>query len=154
MFEKSENSRKPRRLRGRQVRGGKGQLTDSGTRVPLIVSRPGSIAAGAVSEALIDFSDFLPTFAELGGKPDKSNQLDGVSFAHLLTGVQRPGRMWAYSESRGKYWVRDQRFKLYSTGAFYDLQSDPDERLNLRKNPPVAATARLQALRKALRSLQ
>ena len=141
-------------FRGRQVRGGKGQLTDSGTRVPLIVSRPGSIAAGAVSEALIDFSDFLPTFAELGGKPAKSNQLDGVSFAHLLTGVQRPGRMWAYSESRGKYWVRDQRFKLYSTGAFYDLQSDPDERRNLRKNPPAAAAARLKALRKALRSLQ
>ena len=142
-------------FRGRRVQGGKGRLTDSGTHVPLIVSRPGSLAAGATSDALIDFSDFLPTFAALGGQADLPDALDGVSFANLLDGATQGKRSWAYSESKSKkYWVRDQRFKLYSNGAIYDLQTDPDETHDLQAQPPAAATQRLAALRRALQSLK
>ncbi|MEC9227486.1 MAG: sulfatase-like hydrolase/transferase, partial [Verrucomicrobiota bacterium] len=53
-------------ISGRGVRGGKGQTTNAGTHVPLIVKGPG-IKSGAVYPGLIDFSDFLPTFCEIAG---------------------------------------------------------------------------------------
>ncbi|GIT29836.1 MAG: hypothetical protein Ct9H300mP1_18820 [Planctomycetaceae bacterium] len=34
------------RLNGREIRGGKGRMTDAGTRVPLVVRWPGTVAAG------------------------------------------------------------------------------------------------------------
>ena len=54
------------RQNGRNVAGGKGLLNDRGTRVPLIANWPMSIAPGSVSEDLVDFSDWLPTVAEIG----------------------------------------------------------------------------------------
>ena len=50
----------------RTVAGGKGTMTDAGTRVPLIAAWPGVVKPGAVCDDLIDFSDFLPTFVKLG----------------------------------------------------------------------------------------
>ena len=49
------------------VPGGKGELTDGGTNVPLIASWPRVIDGGEVVDDLVDFSDFLPTFANLAG---------------------------------------------------------------------------------------
>ena len=43
-----------------KVAGGKGKMTDAGTRVPLIASWPGTISADSYPD-LVDFSDFLPT---------------------------------------------------------------------------------------------
>jgi arylsulfatase A-like enzyme len=52
---------------GRMVQGGKGKLNDLGTRVPMIANWKGRIAGGQVIDDLVDFSDLLPTFADLGG---------------------------------------------------------------------------------------
>ncbi|WP_146530570.1 sulfatase-like hydrolase/transferase [Novipirellula artificiosorum] len=53
---------------GRVVRGGKAKMSEqNGTAMPFIVSCPGTVPAGIETDALIDFSDMLPTFAELGG---------------------------------------------------------------------------------------
>ena len=117
------------KIDGRAVQGGKGQLTDGGTHVPLIANWPGHVAAGSRCDDLIDFSDFLPTLAELGKVSlPESETIDGHSFTTSLWGDGRTARQWAYSEGRsGRRYARTQRFKLYSSGEFFDMLSDPDE---------------------------
>ncbi len=115
---------------GSMVQGGKGKLNDWGTRVPLIANWPGVIKPKQVVSDLVDFSDFLPTFADLtGGKTPKNVELNGQSFAKRLLGKGIAPRKWAYSESRGSaQYVRTQRYKLYNDSRFFDLSSDPEER--------------------------
>jgi len=53
----------------REIPGGKGNLSDDGTHVPLLASRPGSIRPKSVSDRLVDMSDFLPTLETLRQRP-------------------------------------------------------------------------------------
>ena len=53
-------------MNGRKIPGGKGKLTDWGTRVPTIANWPGVIKPGQSWDDLVDFSDILDTL-ELGG---------------------------------------------------------------------------------------
>ena len=46
----------------------KGTMLEGGSRVPLIVNWPGTTPAGKVLQDLTDFTDFLPTFAELAAR--------------------------------------------------------------------------------------
>jgi len=128
---------------GLLIPGGKKQLTDDGTNVPLIANWPGKIVGGQVVDDLVDMSDYLPTFAELtGSKLPKDRKLDGYSFAPRLLGTGRSARPWAYAEeavlpkpggvepdgtSGGKRWVRTARWKLYNDGRLFDMQSDLHE---------------------------
>lgn len=134
------------RWRGRAWPGGKGFLTDHGTRIPGIARWKGIIEPGVVSRALVDLSDFLPTVVEAaGGTPPAG--LDGISFLPVLRGADRDGRReWvaihynprpeqvtAGKEARltaskqlGRF-VRDRRFKLYGDGRFYDVETDVEE---------------------------
>ena len=110
------------------IPGGKGELTDAGTRVPFIANWKGTIAGKQVLDDLIDMSDFMPTIAEFAN--DKSNRkmsLDGSRFNLRLKGFGRPIRKFAFAEHRGKFWVRDQNFKLYSDGRFFHVSKDVDE---------------------------
>ena len=117
------------RFHGHDVPGGKGKLTDAGTRVPMIASWKGIIEPGQVWDDLVDFSDFLPTFADLsGGRLPEGALLDGQSFADLLMHAQPVDRTWVYAESNSpRFFVKTHRWKLYDDGPFYDTQSDPDE---------------------------
>ena len=73
------------------VMGGKGNTTDNGTHVPLIVNWKGVIKPNTRSKALVDFSDFFPTMCEAAGIPlDSSWDLDGVSFYSQLLGKSGP----------------------------------------------------------------
>ena len=56
-------------IRGRHIYGMKETMFEGGSRVPLIVNWKGTVAAGRTSDNLIDFTDVLPTFAELAGAP-------------------------------------------------------------------------------------
>ncbi len=117
------------KIDGRLVQGGKGQLTDWGTRVPLIANWPGHVAANSVCDDLVDFSDFLPTLCDLAGAALPSDaKLNGHSFTAELRGDGHSQRTWAYSEGKPhRQYVRTQRYKLYSSGELFDMQSDPDE---------------------------
>ena len=53
-------------IQGRRLSGEKGSVLKAGALVPLIVNWPGKTPAGKVSPDLVDSSDFVPTFAELG----------------------------------------------------------------------------------------
>ena len=114
---------------GRIVRGGKGELTDAGTRVPLIANWLGTILPNQVVDDLVDFSDFLPTFVQLGsGSLPRGLRLDGVSFAPQLRGRSGKSRRWVFSEQGPKHWVRTQRWKLYNDGRLFDLLNDKFEK--------------------------
>lgn len=111
---------------GSTYRGGKGELTDGGTRVPLVANWPGTISAGQVVDDLVDFSDWLPTFVELAGGTAGAS-LDGVSLAGRLRGGEGSGRKWAYASGRGGQWVRTQRWKLYDDGRLFDMAGGREE---------------------------
>jgi len=139
---------------GKRVPGGKGTLLNIGTNVPLIANWPGRIAAGGVADELVDFSDWLATLADIGGA-DVDHKIDGVSFAATLLGSRpRASRDFAFSESSGgKAWVRTQRYKLYSTGDFYDIRQDPMEEKPLKNVSGPAARTR-KTLKAALSQLK
>jgi arylsulfatase A len=132
---------------GKMIPGGKGQTNDRGTHVPLIANWPGRICAGSVSQDLVDFSDWLPTLAELGGAElPKGVQLNGQSFVPSLLKTDGPKRSYAFAESRnGKAFVRDQQFKLYNDGHLYHIPTDPEEKMPLPSNIADDIRAKLQS---------
>jgi arylsulfatase A-like enzyme len=142
------------RMADREVAGGKGTLSDWGTRVPLIAHWPGRVEPCVVGNHLVDVSDLLPTLAEIAGAPLPGDVvLDGRSFTGAWRGAAR-NRDWVFSEHRGRYFVRNLRFKLYGDGALFDLDNDPDERHALRRDALSAeATAALETLGRAIDAL-
>ena len=116
---------------GIDVAGGKGKMTDAGTRVPLIANWPGVIASGKVSHDLVDFSDFLPTLCEAAKtEPPANLVIDGHSFLPLLQGENYQPRAWIYcwysrdGKNNIQEWARTQRYKLYRGGKLYDISQD------------------------------
>jgi arylsulfatase A len=143
-----------------KVAGGKEKMTDAGTRVPLIASWPGTISAGLVTPDLVDFSDFLPTICQTAGAtlPPELN-IDGKSFLGTLKGQEGKRREWIYSwysargGPTGKEWARNQRYKLYRTGKFYDISQDVLEQQPLSDLSPEQQQIR-DTLQKALAQYQ
>lgn len=125
-------------LNGRPVAGAKKYSTDGGTRVPLIIKWPAVIDAERTSSDLIDFCDFLPTLCDAAEIPvPDSLDIDGRSFLPRLKGETGQPRKWVYNWfSRGgdtksaRVFARNQQYKLYDTGEFYDIPADYEE-----KNP-------------------
>jgi arylsulfatase A len=138
------------------VIGGKGRLTDAGTKVPLIANWTGTTPAGKVSDDLIDFSDFMPTFAELAGTtPTKDRVIDGVSFAPQLVGKRGNPREWAYCQSARKAWARTQRWKLYRDDRLYDMEKDPLEESPILSAADTSETSKVRGkLQNVLESLK
>ena len=88
--------------------GDKGALTDGGTRVPCIVHWRGCRDPGRRTDALVDFSDLLPTLCAVAGcAPEHVGRGDGQSFAaHLTEGAPAP-RSWVFSDWDGESFVRE-----------------------------------------------
>jgi len=112
--------------------GGKGRLKDNGTHVPMVVSWPESEQKGMIVNELIEFSDFLPTFAD-AGKADIHEHIDGRSFFNLLTGSDYVPRETIFVhyypntqevKPRNGCFVRTVNYKLYSDGRFFDMVND------------------------------
>lgn len=143
------------RHRGRAVRGGKSMTSETGVCVPFIVNCPGRVPGGVTTDALVDFSDLLPTFCELAGTViPGEHSIDGRSFAPLILGTSTDSeREWIFSMGGGNEakltdkgvqnrWrfrdrvIRDKRFKLYvgtdsRPERLINLLSDPFEETNL-----------------------
>jgi arylsulfatase A len=150
----------PRQIRSRMgdkiIQGGKGLMTDAGTRVPLIASWEGTAPQGRVLEDLVDSTDFLPTMLEAAGaRVPRNVPMDGRSFLPQLRGERGNPREWIYSwhdprpgwdkePYRLEIFARDQRYKLYSDGRFYDVPNDVLEQKPLPpgQGGPAAAAAR------------
>ncbi len=118
-------------MNGEKIAGEKSRMTDGGTRVPLIANQPGVIPSGKVCGDLVDFSDFLPTLCELASaKVPENLNIEGRSFLPQLKGQKGNPRRWIYcwfarnGGPEGQQWARNQRYKLYADGKFYDVKND------------------------------
>lgn len=68
------------------LRGGKAQIWEGGTRVPLIVTWPDHITPGSVCDTTVSSIDFYPTLLEVAGASAQPAQIiDGESILPLLT---------------------------------------------------------------------
>ena len=115
---------------GKIISGHKATMLEGGSRVPLVVNWPGHTPAGKVSRDLIDFSDFFPTFAELGGAALPAGVIiDGHSFAPQVRGEKGILRDWVYVELGGKSYARNTGFKLTNTGELFDMSNAPFEEI-------------------------
>jgi len=150
-------------------------------RVPLVVSGPG-IPAGS-SPALVSLVDLVPTLVGLAGG-SCSGELDGFDLGPLLAGSGssvrdavlftyddhqagtafqeapgQPNRIRCVRDARWKYAVYlDPRGRVGSEYELYDLESDPDEAVNLAdrhsgEGRTAAARAELPRLRAKLEEL-
>jgi len=133
--------------------------TDAGTRVALVAYQPGTVPTGKVSSDLVDFSDFVPTLREVAGAPAVKG-LDGVSFAPQLRGEKGSPREWMFcyynprpERTKPARFVRDQQWKLYGDGRFYDVANDVLEKKPLGDDLPGDATNAHAKLAKAIRSM-
>lgn len=141
----------------RRVAGAKGQPTDGGTRVPLIAHWKGHTVAGAELDDLVDFSDFLPTICEAAGiRIPSEMKVDGRSFLPRLRGETGQPREWVYvwyarngGRKASSEFTRNQRYKLYRSGKFFDIHADVLEQrpLETQKLTPdqLEIRSRLQA---------
>ena len=124
--------------RGTLIPGGKGKLTDSGTQVPMIVRWPAAIHGGQKTDALVDMSDFLPSFHELTGANPSPSNVDGVSFVSTLKNPAQSNRSWVFAEHGKKSWVRDRQWKLYNNGELFQVHDfDQEERVEMSQLDPT-----------------
>lgn len=151
-----------------ELRGHKGDIYEGGIRVPMIARWKGRIPAGAISDRVTGFEDWLPTLLELAtGSADVPHEVDGISFAKTLLGGEQPERPFLYREfpgyggqqsvhqGRWKYVRRNLTGPDPRTGAktwqptteLYDLEADPSEKYDLADSFPetVAELAAIAA---------
>ena len=129
------------------LRKWKGHVYEGGIRVPAIISWPGKIKAGMISDAYFSSVDYLPTFCEITGIDQIPNNVDGISILPLLSGDSRMGGerplFWHYPHfsnqlGRPAGAVRFGDYKLvesYESGRLelFDLKKDISESADLSK---------------------
>lgn len=134
---------------GQKIPGGKGELTDMGTRVPLIAYWKGRAQSGVVIDDLVDFTDFYPTLADVAGTTlGETDPSDGQSFLPQILGEQADPREWVLNYYQ-PYWgrwtpgkfARNWKYKLYGDGRFFDISNDLFESEDLSETPLDRATA-------------
>ena len=127
------------------------------TRAPLLISVPkslGSLGAGKMCEAPVEFVDVYPTLAEVCGLP-APDKLDGSSLKNFLDNPSAPATDVAISQYPRResntgtelmgYSIRDSRWratfwrdrngpKIVAT-ELYDEQNDPTETISLANKP-------------------
>ena len=124
----------------RKFIGGKGQPTDAGMHVPLIVNWPGKAATGKVSQDIVDSTDILPTICQAASVAVPADlKIDGRSFLPQILGEKGTPRDWYYSWIAPKKddgiiaeFASTRDFKLSRTGAFFDLRTDIEEKQPLK----------------------
>jgi arylsulfatase A len=138
---------------GQPYKGGKGTMPNAGTHVPLIAGWPGTVPPGTVSRDLVEFSDFLPTLCEAAGTTIPAElKIDGKSFYPQLKGEpgqpRKRAHCWYSSEGTepSEEWARNQRYKLYRDGKFYDEQNDALEKKPLQINQLSERTMTVHAM--------
>ena len=118
--------------------------------VPMIFSWPGHIRENLQANALVELVDIAPTLLELCGF-DIPFHMQGKSLEPILTEKAGPGyhKDHIYSEYyNAMLGVHDRYISIYfdgrykiavhhneEPGEFYDLETDPDEFVNLWDNP-------------------
>ena len=150
-------------------KGEKAYATDGGTHAPLIVNCPGTVPVGTVSDDLVDFSDVLPTIADITGAKLPEVKLDGRSFWPQCLGTKGNPRDFIFQYYYPKYkpaaakhgqgvndqeiiWAQNQRHKLYRDGTLYAV-IDRYEKTPLSPEVSTQADKDRDLLQRALDSM-
>lgn len=125
---------------------------ETATRAPLLISVPNQSNRGAVSEALVEFTDLYPTLADLCGLKPPAD-LEGLSFRPLLENPHADWKQAAFSIYPKKdpelgpvvgRAMRTPQYRLvewaasesdFKTYELYDELADPEENVNLANAP-------------------
>jgi arylsulfatase A-like enzyme len=141
-------------------RGGKYQVYEGGTRVPLIVRWPRGIQPG-VSNALVTQVDLVASFASMLDVPlPEGEAMDSRDAMAALLGRDPVGRQYVVEEARGLA-LRHGTWKLVQrpkgTDELYDLSVDVGEASSVAAEHPERVEAMSATLNEAraggLRSL-
>ncbi len=93
---------------------GKGNLTEGGIRIPMIVQWPGKIEKGKETNLISAFYDVLPTLCDIAGI-NKPSDIDGISFLPTLLSKEdqqfHDFLYWEFPESGGQQAVRMGKWK-------------------------------------------
>ena len=85
-----------------ELRGLKGSLYEGGVRVPTLVRWPGHVKAGAVTDYVSGFEDWMPTILDvIGAGLQIPSATDGLSLLSTLTGNDQSQRPFLYREFAG-----------------------------------------------------
>ena len=137
------------------IRGAKGATIEYGIHVPLVCKWPNKIVGGTTNNDLIDFTDILPTLADIAKIPVPGNYgiLDGRSFYPQLTGETGNRRSSIFTSYDQRACVGDHRrwrysqdgnYKLYNTGEFYRFSDDLFEQKPLPDSTLTGAQKRVK----------
>jgi N-acetylglucosamine-6-sulfatase len=122
-------------------------------RVPMLAWAPGFVAPGSKITAMVRNIDIAPTVLTLAGASQGPPNMDGRSFLPLLRGEPASWDTellyeyyweYAYPHTPTVFALRDDRYKfifyhgVWDTNELFDLQHDPDERVNLIGQPAHA----------------
>ena len=126
---------------GKNVVGGKGSMSDSGTRVPFVASWPKGIKnPGRVVEDLVEFTDLMPTLCDVAkAKLPDGDPGDGVSLVPILknkVGERKKDKVYIWY--KGQVIVRNKDYSLLAkangSGAFLKKHSGPFNMKILKDN--------------------
>ena len=107
--------------------------------IPLIFRQPGAIAAGKTSDLLVSNYDFLPSvlgYMGLGDRLPTKPKLPGRDFSPTLRGKEQAWENVVFYEMETCRAVRTDQWKYVARhpsgpNELYDMQADPQERMNL-----------------------
>lgn len=129
------------------LRGLKGSLWEGGIRVPMIVSWPDKLAAGATNDHVATFWDLLPTICEATGASPPQG-IDGLSFYPALVGAEQKRHdhlYWEFPSYGGQQAVRMGKWKAIrrnlqerpdASFKLFDLEADRGETRDLARDHP------------------
>lgn len=97
--------------------------------VPFVVRWPDAIAParqGTSTDELIDYTDILPTFAEVIGAEIPDNwTLDGRSILPVIQDEPYTPRPWVYTQIQNNWALRGPLYRLNRDGRFFDMSDAP-----------------------------
>jgi N-acetylglucosamine-6-sulfatase len=126
-------------------------------RIPMLAYAPGLVPAGATVPDIVRNIDIAPTVLALAGLTPRAGSMDGRSVLPALRGERMPpgGELlyeyyWehAFPHTPTTFALRGDRYKyiyyhgVWDLGELYDLQTDPQERVNLFTIPAFQDTVR------------
>ena len=163
-------------MKGQEIIGGKASLPDAGTHVSLVANWPSQVKGGRTVDELVDFTDFLPTLAAAAKANLPTDvKADGQSFLPVLRGEAHQSREWIFchyirngvkkkpanpkqvqsvlakqkvakeKKLMGRF-ARNQTYKLYEDGRFYDVSKDVLEKKPLRPSQDTPAQAKVRKM--------
>ncbi|QYY35224.1 sulfatase-like hydrolase/transferase [Ruficoccus sp. ZRK36] len=118
-------------------------MFDTSVKVPFVLSQPGRVPVGEVSDVLFSHYDFLPSLLEYVGCGDETpSGLPGRSLSGVWTGQGEPAEapLVVFDEYGPTRMIRSRKYKYVQRTTdhpdeFYDLCADPDEARNLIDEP-------------------